>query len=178
MKYIVLLRGINVGGNKKIAMAALRKLCLSLGFVQADTYLQSGNIILTSSQKMPTKKIAGDIQQAIAKHFSYQDIAALAMNKNELKKIIDNNPFRHHSLNLSHLHATLFFSPLTKISNLTIEKRHEEDYQLDKNVVYLYCPNGYGRTKLNNAFWEKTLQRQTSTRNWRTITHLMQRLID
>lgn len=177
LTYIALLRGINVSGHHKIKMTELKHLFLDLGYHDVTTYIQSGNVIFKSNIKEPIL-IENTIISAISKHFGHT-IEVLILTKNELMTIFNTNPFlaKDPTTNISKLHVTI----LNKMPDLdgipTIEilvANTDDEFQLIGNAIYLYCPNGYGKTKLNNNLFEKKLKIATTTRNWNTISKLVE----
>ncbi len=167
-RYIVLLRGINVSGKNKLPMAELRELLSKLKFENVQTYIQSGNIILDSSE---TKEVVCQkIKEGIADQFGY-DVPVLARTVEEWKKIIDKNPY---SLNTEKsLHFT-FLDKTPEKTNITINAYESDEYTIIKDVVYLFCLGGYGNTKLSNNLFEKKLNVRASTRNYRTTLKLLE----
>ncbi len=91
MKYVGLLRGINVGGKNKVKMETLRELCSSIGFENVKTYINSGNIIF-ETRKTDDKKLAAKIEKAIEKEFSL-GIKTIVRTISEIENIVKNNPF-------------------------------------------------------------------------------------
>ncbi len=168
--YISILRGINVSGKNKIKMQDLKGLYGSLGFSNVLTYIQSGNVIFTSSKK-DTAKLASTIKLAIKKQFGYE-VPTQVRTTAEFLKIFKNNPFK--DKDLSKVHVTFFASAPSKdfLQDLGNAKAANEEFLLQKDVIYLYCPNGYGKTKLSNTFIEKKAKVLATTRNWKTITAL------
>lgn len=171
--FISLLRGINVSGQKKIKMVDLIDLYHSLKFTDVKTYVQSGNVIFRSSLS-DKGKISDVIEKGIAKKFGY-DVKVLVKTNKEIKDIISKNPFlKKSNPELIYLYVTfLYDSPeknvLDKLKGYT---NPVDDFQIIGNTVYLYCPGGYGNTKLSNNFFEKTLKITATTRNWKTINML------
>ena len=92
MKYIVLLRGINVGGKNKIAMASLKKCVEELGYSSVSTYIASGNVILESDK--PANEIKSQIEETVPESFTLdnESIKVLALTRNQLQAVIDNKP--------------------------------------------------------------------------------------
>ena len=174
MRYISLLRGINVSGQKLIKSDALRRLYESLDFGQVTTYVQSGNVIFTSSNGN-THELEQQITQQIEKDMGWK-VPVMVLTSDKLKRIIDNNPFvKDSSNNPAFMHVTfLWFLPqhydLVSMKN---KKQPEEKIAFFDNVVYLYCPNGYGKTKLTNNFIETKLKTGATTRNWKTANELL-----
>ncbi len=175
--YIALLRGINVSGSNKIKMAELKQLFLDLGYKDVSTYIQSGNVIFTSNIKEPIL-IEDTIISAISKHFGYA-IKVLVLTKNELTTIFNSNPFlaKDPTLDISKLYVTILNTKrdLAVIPPIEILiETSDDEFQLIENTIYLYCPNGYGKTKLNNNLFEKKLKVSATTRNWNTISKLVE----
>jgi len=175
--YIALLRGINVSGHNLIKMDALKQLFLDLGYHDVSTYIQSGNVIFKSYIKEPLL-IEDTIISAISKHFGHA-IKVLILTKNELITIFNSNPFlaKDPSMDISKLHVTLLNKKpdITGITHIDILVTTSDDkFQLIDNTIYLQCPNGSGNTKLSNNLFEKKLKVNATTRNWKTITKLVE----
>lgn len=172
--YISILRGINVSGQKLIKMDALRKSYEHLGFHNVTTYVQSGNVIFTSKNTKPDE-LAKKIRQHIKKEFGF-DVSVIVLSIDKLKQIIDSNPFvKDSSKDKSFLHVTFLSSKPDKIDFKTIEEKklNGEEISISDKAVYLYCPNGYGKSKLNNSFLETKLKVSATTRNWKTSNELL-----
>ncbi len=175
--YIALLRGINVSGHHKIKMTELKQLFLDLGYHDISTYIQSGNVVFKSYIKEPIL-IEDFIVSAISRHFGHA-IKVLILTKKELTTIFNNNPFlaKNPTMDISKLHVTILNKKpdLAEISPIEIlVATNNDEFQLIENTIYLYCPNGYGNTKLNNNLFEKKLMATATTRNWKTISKLME----
>lgn len=172
--YISILRGINVSGQKLIKMDALRKSYENLGFHNVTTYVQSGNVVFVGKD-VETNQLKQTISRQIEKDFGFY-VPVIVLTVEKLKGIIDNNPF-FNDLNKdpSFLHVTFLFSKLDHFDQKVIEdKKHNgEEISFADNAVYLYCPNGYGKTKLTNNFLEMKLKVGATTRNWKTVNELL-----
>jgi uncharacterized protein (DUF1697 family) len=171
---ICMLRGINVSGQKKVPMTELKKLFESLGFKNVTTYIQSGNVIFTS--KMPDHKmISGTIEKKIREQFGF-DVPVIVRSQPEMQIAVDNNPLiKEKDIDSEKLHITFLESSPDKDK---LDKIHTFHFEPDRFIiagrnVYLYCPDGYGRTKLNNTFFENKLKVRATTRNWRTVKELL-----
>ena len=173
--YISLLRGINVNGQRKIQMKDLAELYALLGFEKIVTYVQSGNVVF-SSKLNTISKLAQIIEKGIEDKFGYV-VPVKVMEQNELQKIISGNPFlKVKGIDITKLHVTFLSSAPTKEN---LKKIISADDDNDKMVIagkeiYLLCPNGYGRTKLTNSFFENKLKTKATTRNWKTVNALME----
>lgn len=172
--YISILRGINVSGQKLIKMDALRKSYTSLGFGNVTTYLQSGNIIFTVNDT-EADKLAQTISGQIERDFGF-DVPVIVLSIDKLQQIIDRNPFAKESdKDTTFLHVTFLSSIPDKydLNAMEAKKQNGEEISITANAVYLYCPNGYGRTKLNNNLLEAKLKVTATTRNWKTTCELL-----
>lgn len=173
--YIAILRGINVTGHNKLPMADLRNQLTKLGSENIQTYIQSGNVIFESNETAP-KKLAEQIKTMIEKEWGY-DVPVIVFEPDYLQSVIENNPFLNgRNEDITKLHVT-FLDEEPKIENL--KKLEEYNYPPDELIVqetavYLFCPNGYGRTKYNNNFIENKLKVTATTRNWKTCNTLLE----
>lgn len=172
--YIAILRGINVSGRHIIKMEPLKQALELLGFKKIKTYIQSGNIIfqsdLTDVTDLETK-----IKKMIQHNFGY-DIPCLVIDINQLKNILNQNPLAlDHLKNEDFFYTTLLAEkPKTDdLASLMEKKQADEEIFLVDKVVYLYCPHGYGKTKLTNNLIESKLKVTATTRNWRTLQELL-----
>ena len=172
--YISILRGINVSGHKMIKMEALRKLFGDLNFKNTQTYIQSGNVIFQDKNtkcEILEKKIAKGIKD----EFGF-DVPVLVKEVEEVKSVLKNNPFvNKRKEDITRLHVTFLSHEPDKA---IIEKIGEGQYASDEFIVfgkaiYLFCPNGYGNTKLSNNFFENKLKVIATTRNWKTVNELV-----
>jgi uncharacterized protein (DUF1697 family) len=174
MKAVSLLRGINVSGQKKITMADLTSLYEALGFQQVSTYIQSGNVIF-SHAGLKTHILSEQIEQAIEKRYRFQVPVEIRTHK-ELDAIIKNCPFGPVDLEKEGTKLLLSFlsdrpSP-ENVARLMEYVKEPEKLVLQGKQVYLYCPNGYGKSKLSNSFLEQKLGVNATTRNWKTVHKL------
>lgn len=172
--YISILRGINVSGQKLIKMDALRKLYEDLGFHNITTYVQSGNVIFSGNNVNPNE-LAQIIAKQIETDFGF-DVPVIVLTIDNLKQIIDSNPFLKDSdKDTTFLHITFLSSNPQKNNFTAIEEKKlsGEEISFADNAVYLYCPNGYGKTKLSNSFLETKLKVGATTRNWKTTNELL-----
>ncbi len=172
--YIILLRGINVSGQKKIKMAEFRDLILEAGFQNVQTYIQSGNILLKSDSG--EKSIAQSIEELIFKHYGY-NVSVLVFSKEYFKEIMEANPFtKIGRIDTTKLHVTLLHElPSSEAAEaLNGFKDGNNEFIIDGKTIYLYCPDGYGKVKINNTFFEKKLKSIATTRNWKTMNTLLE----
>jgi len=173
--YVAMLRGINVSGHKIVRMEALRATCTALGFRNVATYVQSGNIVFVAETK-PSSVLAKRISDAILRDFGFP-VPALVRTAKEMQGVIKNNPFvKEDSIDVAKLHVTfLSQSPAkTALKNLQTLPAKRDRFQVGRQAIYLYCPDGYGITKLSNTAIEKALAVAATTRNWKTVNTLFE----
>jgi len=177
-KCIALLRGINVAGQKKIKMADLQALLLEAGFLEVSTYIQSGNVIFR--QHLPDKEAARAlIEKIIADAYGF-NVSVQLFSWEELEQALANMPFKN--ISLAEEGARVMFTFLSKqpkgedIEAVQAHLAESESLKVNKQVAYLYCPDGYGKTKLSNALLEKKLSLTATTRNLKTVNKLSELL--
>lgn len=168
---VVLLRGINVSGHKKVPMADLRGIASSLGLLEPETYVQSGNLIIGT--ELDENDLADRIRAAIADRFGF-DVAVISRSGDEFADIAGSHPYENLGLDDRLLHvAFLDRAPDGDMGALIDAAEYEPDrFETDGREVYLAYPNGSGRSKLNHTLLERVLGVTVTTRNWRTVTKL------
>jgi len=170
--YAALLRGINVGGNKRIAMADLRSLVEGLGHESVRTHLQSGNVVFESAKRSDATLAAG-IEKAIAAELG-MDVSVMVRRSDELAAVVAAAPYGGRTSDHKRVHvAFLSAKPAAAaVKGFGIEEFAPDEMSVIGREVHLLYPDGYARTKLTNAVLEKRLGVRATTRNWRTVTAL------
>ena len=169
--YIALLRGINVGGHKKVPMAELRELFVKSGLDNVKTYIQSGNVIFQTSMS-GSKDLETNIQKLILNKFGFE-VPVLIKTKEELSLIYNNCPFIDDKKMESYF-VFLSAIPSESLIKVASEKTYSDDeYVILKDCIYLFCSKGYGRTKFNLSYFEKKLNLNATTRNYKTMVKLL-----
>jgi uncharacterized protein (DUF1697 family) len=172
---VTLLRGVNVSGARPLRMAALTAIYEKLGFREVRTYLQSGNAVCRVPAGSPARH-ASAIERALAKACGF-DVPVAALTGEALAAVVASNPLlRSGSADPAFLHATFLMGPAvaTLMDRAGLPLGPGEDAVQVGNIMYLYCPNGYVTTKINNAYFERKLKVRATTRNWRTVLALKQ----
>jgi len=170
--FLSILRGINVSGQKKIPMLELKKLYEELHFENITTYIQSGNVIFNSKN---AKDLSKQIEKKIFERYNF-NVPVIIRTPVEMQSIIEGNLFlKQKDIDITKLHV-VYLTDGPKQGN--IDKLNTYNYEPDKfylsgKEVYLYCPNGYGNTKLTNSFFENKLKVTATTRNWNTTNELL-----
>ena len=169
--YIVLLRGINVSGKNLVKMDALKQALLTHGFTKVSTYIQSGNIVVQT----PLDKTAAQKQfEAVLLNQFQVNVPVFILLLSDLENAVANNPFP----------ATaepnkVFFTFLDTVPNTTLVEKLQtidfgnEVFHVQNKILYFYVPNGMGKSKMNNNFFEKKLNVTATGRNLNTILKLI-----
>ena len=173
--YISMLRGINVGGSKKILMKDLILLYESLGFKKVRTYVQSGNVIFDDSEKN-TGKLEVKIEKKIKIAYG-DDVKVIIRTTEDLQKVLMGNPFlKRKGIDMIRLYLT-FLSSLPAKSSIDGMKNISylpDEFSIIGREVFIYAPGGYGETKISNNFFEKKLGVAATTRNWNSVNKLFE----
>ncbi|PCI32969.1 MAG: hypothetical protein COB60_08560 [Flavobacteriaceae bacterium] len=173
--YIALFRGINVGGKNSIKMAVLKEALQNSLFIDAQTYIQSGNLIFKSTQNN-TKILASTLESLVQKTFGHT-ISILVLSKKSFKNRISNNPFlpieeAHFSkMYVSYVIDEISIDLIEKFAKKTLS---DDKFHITKKTIYTLYENKYSASKLNNNFYEKKLQCKATTRNWKTSLKLLE----
>jgi len=172
-KFVAILRGINVSGQKLIKMELLKKYIEEIGCRSVTTYIQSGNIIFEHESR-DTLELARIIEDKIYAEFGFQ-VPVIVKKGDDLTQVLSNNPFineRHE--NIDYIYVTfLEKSPDPELlRKIDVSVYKPEEFVVQDNIVYLFCPKGYGNTKLSNNFFEVKLKLKATTRNWKTVVKL------
>jgi len=170
--YISMLRGINVSGQKKIRMADLKSMYETLGFGNIQTYVQSGNVVFESDEE-DLEKLRQSIEAQIEKTFGFS-VPVLIRSADDFDRIIQEHPFAQEETNRV-LVTFLYERPAqSKRDELSQYEDKVDQFTLGEQEIFLFCPGGYGKTKLSNTFFEKKLELIATTRNWKSVNALYQ----
>ena len=169
--YASFLRGINVGGQKPVPMVRLKAMCESAGFTDVATYVQSGNVVLSSTLKRP-EAVEKTIRTAVAETFGFE-VPVVVRTDDELRSVIEHLPFTAKQAPDASRLLVLFLdkppAPALVKAMTPLAAKSPDRWKLVGREIYLYCPNGYGRTLLNNVFFERHLKVMATARNWKTV---------
>ena len=177
-RYVALLRGINVGGRNKVAMADLRRIVASLGHTEVATYIQSGNVVFTSPDTSVTD-LAEALEQEITRTLEVQP-AVVVLSRDDLARVIADNPYPGEA-NPRYLHAVFRRQELSPDAIAAIATARQaaqaEGSQDEATVVgqtlFLHTPGGLGRSELAAQLARSNAQTTGTARNWATVTRLM-----
>jgi uncharacterized protein (DUF1697 family) len=172
--FVALLRGINVGGRTMVSMPELRSHLAAMGFEDVSTYVQSGNVIFSTSEGNP-QAVAGAIEKRIADAFDVSP-SVLLRTPAELARIATTNPFLDRENDFLKLHV-VFMSDApaaSVVGKLDPERSPPDEFSVRGSEIYLHLPNGSARSKLTIDYFEKQLGVRATARNWKTLTKLVE----
>jgi uncharacterized protein (DUF1697 family) len=171
--FIIVLRGVNVGGKNRVKMRLLENALDIPAFENVQTFIQSGNIVL-NTRDVDAARAEAIIHETILEHFNL-DITVLVRNLPEWEELYENNPFINQGYeDIDKMHVTF----LSSFPQQDLKDKVEgmsfmmDEFKIEGKHIYLYCPNGYARSKLTNTFFEKHLEVKTTSRNWKTVSKL------
>ena len=177
--YVALLRGINLGGHKKIKMDELRASLAAMGFNEVKTYIQSGNVVFkaaTSSDKALSKKI----EATILSKFGHS-VSVIIRTADEIQQVIANNPFlKQADIDQTKLHVMFLREPpaqpaLTQLQTLVLKP---DQFRSLGKELYFYLPNGVAESAVMKKPIDRVLAIPTTMRNWRTVNTIQQMSVD
>jgi uncharacterized protein (DUF1697 family) len=172
--YAALLRGINVGGARKVPMAELRAVLESLGHGDVRTHLQSGQAVFSTDRDDPDA-LAADLAGTIARRFGFT-VDVLVRDHAYLRAVVDDCPFPAAELEAKQLHVTYFSEPVgaDRFAETDAEAFLPEEFRLGDRALYLFAPDGLGRSRLAVQLAKPRFTRGlvATTRNWNTVVKL------
>ncbi|MFJ9009370.1 DUF1697 domain-containing protein [Streptomyces canus] len=174
--YAALLRGINVGGSRKVPMADLGTLMEDLGHGGARSYLQSGQAVFTADHG-DEETLAAELAGAIEKRFGFA-VDVIVRDHAYLKAVAEACPFPVAELEGKQLHVTYFSAPVDadRFAEVDRSAHLPEEFRLGDRALYLYVPNGLGRSKLAEHLSKPRLNKGViaTSRNWNTVVKLVE----
>lgn len=171
--YVALLRGINVGGKAKLPMADLRRIAETIGLTDVQTYIQSGNLVFRTARR-GGPAIAEELRSAIRADVGV-DPAIILRTLAELRDAVAANPFAARGEDVAHLHAIFLDSPASSAALQALDPAHyaPEEFAANGRELYLFLPNGMGRSVLAADLSRRKPTTTGTARNWRTVTTVL-----
>lgn len=168
--WIGLFRGVNVGGNNKLPMKELARMLEGLGFGDVKTYIASGNILFRSG--LAEGDIETKIGDGIEKSFGFRPSLFLITLKH-LEKVLADNPYRDHEHQGKAQHVFFFKAPPSKVDRDLLDslKADSEAYTITDELMYLYAPEGIGRSKMAEKIG-RAIKADMTARNLNTVETL------
>lgn len=173
--HLALLRGINVSGHHIIKMDALQKVLESIGFIRVRTYIQSGNVFVTTPE-IDSHAVGFDVKQQIFKTFGF-DVPTIVVSKSDLASCLSNNPFlKTSSVDTKKLYVAFVSKTLSNesIHDLKISNIKPDEVAIDENRIYIKYDVSPAKTRLDQKYIEKKLAVTATIRNWNTVNTLLE----
>jgi len=170
--FVSLLQSVEVGG-KPVPMDELKRVYEDLELVNVETYLESGNVIF-DSPAAEDATLSTALEMQIQKAFG-RPLAVFILEPGDLQRILDENPFPGEGKSdPAALHVTFLPYPVSRQQWSLLEGAGSgaDEFRPGEAEVYLFCPAGYGQTRLSNAFFEEKLNLPVTTRDWNTVQAL------
>jgi uncharacterized protein (DUF1697 family) len=171
MRFVALVRAINVGGRNKVPMAELRADFEAAGATDVATYIQSGNVVFSAS-RAKAKKIGQTVSETLSKRLG-AEIPVLIRSRDDLATVVNELPWP--DAEPKQLHVGYLAAPPAPeaIAALDPMRSPPDRFEVRDRVIYLWLPNGVGKTKLNGAYLDRKLGTPCTIRNWRTTLKLL-----
>lgn len=172
--YVALLRGINVGGRNMLPMGVLVHMFADAGCAEVRSYIQSGNVLFAASRAC-AKRLETLIPEKVSERFGFRPVLVLR-TADALARVVAANPFLGPGTDTRFLHVG-FLSDApqpAKIKLLDANRSPPDRFEVRGQEIYLNLPNGMGRTKLSNAYFDAKLATASTFRNWRTVLKLVE----
>ena len=172
-RHIALLRGINVGGHKKVPMADLRAALEDAGFEDVKTYVQSGNVALTAKERSPAK-VGRKVEKAIEKAFGF-DVAVVVRSRAEIAALIEDDPLGDVATNPTYRIVVFLADKLdrARLADVDPEQFAPEAFALRDYELVMWAPEGQRDSKLVRTLTEKRSGVVGTARNWKTVLKLL-----
>jgi uncharacterized protein (DUF1697 family) len=171
MTHVALLRGINVSGKNSLPMKELVRIFEEARCTNVRTYIQSGNVIFDAPAGAP--KVSAAVTRAIEKQFGYR-VPVILRTRDQLQTTIRDNPFLAAGVDQKWLHV-YFLADVPSASccaSLDPKRSAPDVFEVRGREIYLHLPNGMGRSKLTNAYFDSKLSTICTARNWATVLKL------
>ena len=172
-RLVVLLRGVNLAGRNRVSMPALREALEEADFSDVATYVQSGNVVLTSGKA--AKRVGTDVERLLAERFDL-DVRTVVRTRAELAAVVDRNPLAKIATDPKRYQVTFLESPLDTdvVRKLEAVAADGERVKRVGREVYAWHPDGVGRSKLAVLLAGRGLGVTATARNWRTVTKMLE----
>jgi len=163
-------------GHNSIKMTGLSLLYSDLGFTCIQTYIQSGNVLFSAKNESPVSEIEQRIEMEILSKFNFI-IPTMVRTTKEVTQLLTRNPFLNEEnfddakMAVIFLHKAPSDSQINKVININYPP---DKFRISGREIFIYCPNGFGKTKIYTNFFEKKMGVTGTARNWKTIKAIVQ----
>jgi uncharacterized protein (DUF1697 family) len=171
-RYVALLRSVNVAGHGRLAMADLVRSFETLSHRDVSTYIQTGNVLFTSSSKSPAR-LASGLEAQLAKDFGAAP-AVIVRTVDDLLRVGESSPYAKAKADPARHHVTFLAQApsAARLASFKVPASRRDELVIDGLEVYVHTPDGYATTKLTGSYLERHLGVLSTTRNWNTVTKL------
>lgn len=171
--FVALLRSVNVAGHGRLTMADLRQSFLTLGHTDVSTYIQTGNVIFQSSNRNRAKLVA-EIERQLEHDFGRAP-AVILRTAPDLARIVSSSPYPRRDADPSRHHVTFLAEAPSKerLTTFAPPASGQDELVIIGEEIFVHTPDGYANTKLTGALLERRLGVTSTTRNWNTVTKLL-----
>ena len=168
-RYVVLLRGINLGKARQVAMPRLKEILAARGHGEVRTHLRSGNVVLDSP--LPEKELAADVRAAVEEEFGFE-VPVVVRTGAELAAVVRGDPFATEATDPARYLVTFMAEEPPKDKVDALPRAEVGDYLVRGRELYLWLPDGIQNTPLASWKWEQLLGVPGTARNWNTVSKL------
>jgi uncharacterized protein (DUF1697 family) len=174
--YVALLRGVNVGGKNRLPMKGLAAMFAEAGCTDVVTYIQSGNVVFRATEACAARLPAA-ISKAVADRLGFR-APVVMRTAGELRAVARGNPFLRGGTSAEAESLQVMFlanrPSSAGVAALDPERSPPDEFQVKGREIYLRCPNGVGRSRLTNEYFDSKLATTSTMRNWRTVLKLVE----
>jgi uncharacterized protein (DUF1697 family) len=173
-RYVALLRGINVGGHAKVPMATLRELLEAMGCTDVRTHLQSGNAVFRHERDGPDA-LAEKLRRALADALGL-DVTCMVRTAADLRRVVEGNPFDMAGVNGSRFTVVFLAGPVPheRLAALDAAAYAPDEFRAGEREVYAHFPDSIRNSKLAAQLTDRGLGVAATSRNWNTVTRLLE----
>lgn len=168
-KFIIFLRGVNVGGNAPVKMDVLKSVLLENKYQNVKTYINSGNLVVTTLHDK--RALVENVKEIIKTHFGIS-VEMIVKTKAEIEYIVSRDPFNKEKETDNPKKIVVMLSEMTNAEKTNVfigDSNIVENYYIEGDLIYIYYHNGAGQSKFTNNYIEKKLKVISTARNWNTI---------
>jgi uncharacterized protein (DUF1697 family) len=171
-RFVVLLRGVNLAGRNRVSMPVLREALKDAGFADVATYVQSGNVVLTS--RKAAKRVRTEVERLLAERFDL-DVRVVVRTRRELAAVVERDPLGKVAADPKRYQVTFLEAPLETSVLRELEALAGDGERVEQvgREVYAWHPDGVGRSRLAVMLAGKGLGVTATARNWKTVTQLL-----
>jgi uncharacterized protein (DUF1697 family) len=172
-RLVALLRGVNVGGHKKVPMARLREVLDGAGFEDVRTYVQSGNVVLTAPRRSPAK-VGREIEAAIEDAFGF-DVSVVMRTRDEIAALVADDPLGDVATNPTYRVVVFLAEKLdrSRLADVEPDAFAPEAFELRDREIVMWAPEGQRDSRIVKTLTEKRTGVVGTARNWRTVEKLL-----